>query len=709
MEPRVPSRRRLSVGRPGAEPVPGYRLLRSVGSGGSGEVWRAEAPGGLPVALKLIRLSGKLGGRERSNLRILRAIRHPNLLAYFGAWTFDDLLVIGMELADRSLWDRFKVQAEGGLAGIPLERAAECPGRGGQGHRLPQRATARAGREGRRRGLPSRHQAAEHHAPGRGREGRRFRPVVARCPGGDASANDGLTYAYAAPETFRKEVVSQSDQYSLAVTYCVLRGGRLPFTGPPTVIMLGHLFQPPDLTMLPERGAPGRRQGPRQGTWRAMARLQGLRRGPEAMPRGRLSRADPDPGRGAGRGERTAAPPSPADDRVVRDAHGPARRLPGCRRIERLPPGNLRDAHGPLRGSRGFARAGRSRLADFAGAGNGIGCPLVSRMVPASPSWPASPRSWGSSRSASPRSIARRAGRSAENSSRRPQSPADRCSNPQVRRASSPGSRTSSSIAPGGTGGSCPRAEPGRAPASRPARSSREPRGRPALEGPVELRGHGFRLPSLATVPPAYTWTRLGTDASRWVGARRVRWNDRLSDCRLGLRTAVAAFVARPDSSHSRQSPKLAVAAAAASPAAVQTVASGHENSPVADKSEGLPPGVSLSPVTMAHPLAGKPVVATGGPSNLSWPTTSDPIVVNHGVITYTAFSQYEGVVADHAMPHRFNSAGAMIRFGRGRGVFGRRGELTRRYSAPIAHRKEPEDWRHSLCHSPTDGISFNV
>src|SRR5215813_11875383 len=92
--------------RAGIELVPGYRLLARVGSGGAGEVWSAEAPGGLRVALKVVRLGGGLGRREVANVRILRAIRHPNLLAYFGAWQHRDRLIIGMELADCSLYDR---------------------------------------------------------------------------------------------------------------------------------------------------------------------------------------------------------------------------------------------------------------------------------------------------------------------------------------------------------------------------------------------------------------------------------------------------------------------------------------------------------------------------------------------------------------------------------------------------------------------------
>ena len=67
------------------------------------------------------------------------------------------------------------------------------------------------------------------------------------------SHTGSMTPAYAMPEFFKKQTSSQSDQYSLAVTYCHLRGGRLPFTGGMAEIMVGHLLEPPDLTMLPER------------------------------------------------------------------------------------------------------------------------------------------------------------------------------------------------------------------------------------------------------------------------------------------------------------------------------------------------------------------------------------------------------------------------------------------------------------------------
>src|SRR5262249_50383621 len=61
-----------------------------------------------------------------------------------------------------------------------------------------------------------------------------------------------MSVAYAAPELFEGRTSRWSDQYSLAVSYCELRAGRLPFLGAPAELMAGHLTRPPDLTMLPE-------------------------------------------------------------------------------------------------------------------------------------------------------------------------------------------------------------------------------------------------------------------------------------------------------------------------------------------------------------------------------------------------------------------------------------------------------------------------
>src|SRR5207249_6209987 len=64
----------------------------------------------------------------------------------------------------------------------------------------------------------------------------------------DAVNNSGaLTVSYAAPECFQGQTSRFSDQYSLAVTYCEMRGGRLPFEGSVAQTVAGHLGQPPDL------------------------------------------------------------------------------------------------------------------------------------------------------------------------------------------------------------------------------------------------------------------------------------------------------------------------------------------------------------------------------------------------------------------------------------------------------------------------------
>ena len=73
--------------------------------------------------------------------------------------------------------------------------------------------------------------------------------------------NGPMTPTYAAPEFFRGETTRQSDQYSLAASYCHMRCGRPPFVGNVHQIMAGHLMEEPDLTRLPEaeRGGGGAR------------------------------------------------------------------------------------------------------------------------------------------------------------------------------------------------------------------------------------------------------------------------------------------------------------------------------------------------------------------------------------------------------------------------------------------------------------------
>jgi WD40 repeat protein len=240
---------------PGAEPVQGYRLVHRLGQGGFGEVWKATGPGGFPVALKFVRLVDRIGDSELQALQIIKEIRHPNLLSTFGAWQTPGHLIIAMELADRTLGDRCREAREQGLPGIPGPELLEYFREAAKGidflneprHRL-------AGKEN----LRVQHRDIKPHnilLVGGGVKVADF--GLARLLEHTMASHSGsMSAGYAAPEFFRGQTSSHSDQYSLAVTYCQLRGGRLPFEGSREQVMAGHLLNAPDLTMVPEEERP---------------------------------------------------------------------------------------------------------------------------------------------------------------------------------------------------------------------------------------------------------------------------------------------------------------------------------------------------------------------------------------------------------------------------------------------------------------------
>jgi serine/threonine-protein kinase len=241
--------------RPGERPLPEYELIQLLGRGGFGEVWKAKGPGGFEVALKFVRLGDQAGAVELRSLELVKSIRHAHLLAQFGAWRRDDLLIIAMELADRTLLHRLQEANKQGLPGIPFGELLEY-----------MREAAK--------GIDYLNERCHPSAAGElvGIQHKDIKPQNLLLVGGTvkvadfglakllertiASVSGGMTPLYAAPEFFNNKTSKWSDQYCLAVTYCQLRSGRLPFEGSALQVMVGHTTQPPDLTMMAEGERP---------------------------------------------------------------------------------------------------------------------------------------------------------------------------------------------------------------------------------------------------------------------------------------------------------------------------------------------------------------------------------------------------------------------------------------------------------------------
>jgi serine/threonine-protein kinase len=238
---------------PGAEPFPGYSLVQSIGRGGYAEVWESTAPEGSNVALKFMKAEDNLAAaKEVRAIQSMRRLRHANLLPMYQVWTVPGHIVISMELAEGSLHDLLYVYFD--EFGTAIAPDVVC-------RYLGQAARAIDFLNARIHTHDGKRLAFQHGD---------IKPSNILLVGDTAKLADfGLavplqttrahrnpvgTIEFAAPELFQGWTTDRTDQFSLAVTYCLLRGGKLPFTDSPEHFRSNpdYVRPVPDLTMLPE-------------------------------------------------------------------------------------------------------------------------------------------------------------------------------------------------------------------------------------------------------------------------------------------------------------------------------------------------------------------------------------------------------------------------------------------------------------------------
>lgn len=227
----------------------GYRLEKHIGSGGFGEVWSAEAPGGLMKAIKIVfgYHDGKRAQAELKALDRVKQLRHPFLLSLERIEVFEGQLVVVSELADCSLADRFNDQVAAGKSGIDREEILRY-----------MRCSA---------------EALDYLSSSHGLQHLDIKPENLLLIGqhvkvadfglikdlGQASQSlmSGMTPSYAAPELFDGRPGKSSDQFSLAIVYQEMLTGHRPFSGTtPAQLAAQHMNGRPDISFLPPGDQP---------------------------------------------------------------------------------------------------------------------------------------------------------------------------------------------------------------------------------------------------------------------------------------------------------------------------------------------------------------------------------------------------------------------------------------------------------------------
>jgi serine/threonine protein kinase len=219
----------------------GYGIRKMLGRGGFGKVYLADAPGGVPVAIKVVDSprGDEASQRELQALDAIKLLRHLHLLAVQAFFSMPDQLVIVMELADGSLRDSLESSRRNGQTGLPptelirhmkeTSEALDFLHNRNMMHRdvKPENILLVAGHV----------KLADFGLV----------KVVEENRNQDRGSMSG-TLAYMPPEVFRGRVHRNSDQYSLALTYIELRSGeRFVSTADMVEAMLQHVEKEPDL------------------------------------------------------------------------------------------------------------------------------------------------------------------------------------------------------------------------------------------------------------------------------------------------------------------------------------------------------------------------------------------------------------------------------------------------------------------------------
>ena len=227
------------------ETIAGYTIRERIGAGGYGEVWRAEAPGGLEKAIKFVygQLDESRAACELKALHRVKEARHPFLLSLERFEVIDGQLIIVTELAERSLKDRYDECRQAGAVGIPRDELL----------RYMSDAADALDYLRERYSLQHLDIKPENLLILGGHVKVADFGLVKDLQHTNISLVEGLTPIYAPPEAFDDHVSSSSDQYSLAIVYQEMLTGVLPFPGrTASQLAMQHRYSRPQLGSLPE-------------------------------------------------------------------------------------------------------------------------------------------------------------------------------------------------------------------------------------------------------------------------------------------------------------------------------------------------------------------------------------------------------------------------------------------------------------------------